>query len=387
VAAAPAAEVAQATGADLAQATGAATTAADAAAPAVDAATDGAASSATAPPVDPRQPRATVPAAARAMDAATGDAARPSLLTALQHTTEHAAALALGGGVCWGSWALVHGTFAAVLGPEYADGAAVGLIGAELACGHLAAPRLMAGRRDAWTRTLFAFLAAAMACEVVLSFVREDVLHAQHVQQAHQQTAHLAPQPCQVQQPPHEDAPVEDMPADIAASGDRRAMRTWQAGAAQRARDWQTGKAQRDRDWYAAQQQQCDRDAARQRQQQQQDGADLVKAADTHSPAEPYLFALLALVMSGTTAACAAAFAPFVRSLLQIPAALLALATGRLVPAHEPAPEAAEAPAAARPRPTPTGLPLTLPPARESIWRRLAHWPVVRFFTSRQATA
>jgi hypothetical protein len=197
----------------------------------------------------------------------------------------------------------MRGTFDAVLGQVFGADATVGLLAAELGCGHLVGPRLMAGKRDTWTRALCGFLAAAICCEVVLSFVREDVLHAQHVREAHSQAAQMSPaQRCELKEPPK-----EDMPPDIAGSGDRRAMRTWQAG-----------KADRDKQWYAAQQAQCAADAGRQSQQQRQDTDDMVKAADTHSALEPYLFALLALVMSGTTAATAASFGPLVGSLLSI---------------------------------------------------------------------
>jgi hypothetical protein len=230
-----------------------------------------------------------------------------SLTEALQHTAEHAAALALCGALCVGSWGLMRGTFEAVLGQVFGADATVGLLAAELGCGHLVGPRLMAGKRDAWTRTLCGFLAAAICCEVVLSFVREDVLHAQHMREAAHVAAPLAP--CTVRQPPH-----EDMPPDIASSGDRRAMRTWQAG-----------KAERDRPWYAAQREQCTQDAARQTAQRQDQSAQLVKAADAHSPLEPYLFALLALVMSGTTAATATSFDPLVGGLLSIFRAIAAL--------------------------------------------------------------
>jgi hypothetical protein len=245
-----------------------------------------------------------VPATAHTADAtaaaATVPDARASLMEALQHAAEHAAALAVGGALCLGSWGLMRGTVDAVLGPVFGPDATMGLLAAELGCGHLAGPRLMAGKRDAWTCAVCGFLAAAICCEVVLSFVREDVLHAQHMREAARVAGPLAP--CTVQQPPH-----EDMPPDIASSGDGRAMRTWQAG-----------KAQRDKDWYAAQREQCQQDAARQAAQQQSQADRMVRAADEHSPLEPYLFALLALVMSGTTAAAAASFGPLVGSLLSI---------------------------------------------------------------------
>jgi hypothetical protein len=212
-----------------------------------------------------------------------------------------------GGALGWGSYSLMRGTFDAVLGADYGLGATIGLLAAEPVLGHLTAPRLMAGKRDAWTVTLAALLLSALACEVVLSFVREDVLHAKHVREAHQ-AAHMTAHPCVLQQPPH-----EDMPPDIAASGDRRAMRTWESG-----------KGQRDRDWYAAQRDTCAADAARERQQQQGETDALVTAADTHSPAEPYLFALLALVMGGTTIAAGGAVSPLMRALLDIPSSIAA---------------------------------------------------------------
>jgi hypothetical protein len=253
---------------------------------------------------------APVPAEVPAAPAEPEHAPAPPLRESVHRALESAVVIGAGGALGWGSYSLMRGTFDAVLGADYGMGATIGLLAAEPVLGHLTAPRLMAGRRDAWTVTLTALLLSALACEVVLSFVREDVLHAKHVREAHQ-AAHVALHRCVLQQPPH-----EDMPADIASSGDRRAMRAWESG-----------KGQRDRDWYAAQRDACAADAAGERQQQQGEADALVTAADTHSPAEPYLFALLALVMGGATIAAGGAVSPLLRALLDIPSGIVAAFT------------------------------------------------------------
>jgi hypothetical protein len=246
------------------------------------------------------------PAGAQAGSPAAPEAPVPPLRVSLRRALESALKLTLGAALCVGSWGLMRGTFDGVLGVPYGEDATVGLLAAELALGHMAGPRLIARKRDWWTKILCALLVAALTCEVTLSFVREDVLHAQHVREAHKAAAQLVPKPCQVQQPPR-----EDVPPDLA--GDRREEARWRAD-----------KRRRDDAWYAAQRQQCQEDASRQTAQADSETDDLVRAADTHNPLEPYLFALLALVMGGTTIAAGTAASPFLRALLDIPCAILA---------------------------------------------------------------
>jgi hypothetical protein len=352
-----AADVAQAMAPEVAQATGAATTAADAAAPAVDAATVGAATCATVPDADPRQPCATDGAMAHAAQApaplppaaaiepamvSTGEAsAVPPLRESLATSLTTAAGLAIGGAATWKSYGMLCGLME-YLNPGYGVDVAMSLVLGEAAGGLFLETRLAARRRDAWTWLLLLAVVIFPASQSMLACVREVGTHATHVKEA----THEATVTTQCVD--------KDPPPDYGKT---------------RLPIWQEGERQRMADCHAQQE-----------KERREGQATLTKATDEHSVFELPVMMLLPVGLSIINAATGAAISVLFRSLLSIPAGLLALFRRRVS-------ERAQEPKACPDRPMPTGLPLTLPPPPERWWRRLAHWPVLRALMRRRVAA
>jgi hypothetical protein len=274
-----------------------------------------------------------------------GASAVPPLRESLATLLTTAAGLAIGGAATWKSYGMLCGVME-YLNPGYGVDVAMSLVLGEAAGGLFLETRLAARRRDAWTWLLLLAVVIFPVSQSMLACVREVGTHATHVNEATHEA--IVTTQCVDKDPPPDYGKTR-LPI------------------------WHEGEAKR----MAA----CH---AQQEKERREGQATLTKAADEHSVFELPVMMLLPVGLSIINAATGAAISVLFRSLLAVLAGLLAPLAGLV---KRRAPEPAQEPKARPDRPTPTGLPLTLPPAPEPWWRRLAHWPVLRALLRRRVAA